>query len=115
MTDASWMVDVDAITPCCSRRLRLLREPGSDPDAAEGFVCPECGRMLRIALIAGAPSFVLAAPCEICELNGVLTEGPLCVHCGRCQQDCDGQEYPEEDEEAHEFTPQPSEKDPEQA
>jgi len=115
VTDAGWMVDVDALTPCCSRRLRLLREPGSDPDAAEGFVCPECGRMLRIALIAGVPSFVLAAPCEICERNGVLMEGPLCVHCGRCQQDCDGREYPEEHEEAHGFTPQPGENGFEQA
>ena len=101
MTDAEWMVDVDAITPCCSRRLTVRREPGSDPDAVpEGFVCPECGRMLRIQLVAGSLSFALAAPCEICERDGLLTEGQLCAHCERCQQHC---------EEAHEFTPRPSE------
>ena len=101
MTDAEWMVEVDAITPCCNRRLTVRREPGSDPDAVpEGFVCPECGRMLRIGLIAGSPSFALAAPCEICERDGLLTEGQLCAHCGRCQQHC---------EDAHEFTPRPSE------
>jgi transcription elongation factor Elf1 len=107
MTEAGWMVDVDAITPCCSRRLTLRREPGSDPDAVpEGFVCPECGRMLLVGLIAGAPSFVLAAPCETCELDGLRTEGPLCAHCARCQQHC---------EKTHEFTPQPSEKGSEEA
>jgi hypothetical protein len=56
--------------------------------------------MLRIELIVGSPAFTLAAPCEICERNGLLTEGPLCAHCEHCRHHC---------EEAHEFTPRLSE------
>jgi hypothetical protein len=56
--------------------------------------------MLRIGLIAGSPSFTLAAPCEICERAGLLTEGQLCAHCERCQRHC---------EDGHEFIPRPSE------
>ena len=69
-----------------------------------------CGSLLRIGRGTGEPRFELAAPCEICDLNGIPTEGPLCVHCSRCEIDCDGQEYPEEWPEAHEFEPAPETK-----
>jgi hypothetical protein len=104
----SWPIEAEGISPCCSRALKLAREPGTSPEMIpDAFECPHCGSLLRLSRTQ-PKEFELAAPCDVCDLNGIPTEGPLCRHCGRCEIDCDGMEYPEDMPQAHEFEPAPT-------
>ncbi len=102
-----WTIDVEGVTPCCGATLSFEGEPVTCPGVvAEAFRCPLCDSLLRIGGVETVNAFELApCPCEVCDWNDVPTEGPLCVHCNLCERHCDGDEYPEEWPEGHQFEP----------
>jgi hypothetical protein len=91
--------------PGCRQTLRLGQSLHCTGDALRA-TCPFCLEELDIALGSDGAVVELAGPtCEVCDLNWLLTEGPLCARCSRCEECCDGAEYPEGFEEAHVFKP----------
>jgi hypothetical protein len=95
-----WHTVYDGPCPVCGKRIQVAQHQGGSDEMVGD--CGECGARLDILVRGRFASATIAGPtCEICDLNGMPTDGPLCVHCDRCEEDCDGGEYPEEWPESH--------------